>query len=116
MEKIKSLADQLREELGKPAALKPLQAHAPPAPPVSHKAPIKSLPDLVWVMGSFDSSLHKSVVHVRFDKKTLAVMNQFKMATGIDISKFIAFSVDAFLESHPEVKTIIKQFIQNTEL
>jgi hypothetical protein len=55
-------------------------------------------------------------VHVRFDSKTADTMNKFKMATNIDVTKFVAFAVKNLFETHPELKTIIKQFIQNTEL
>jgi hypothetical protein len=55
-------------------------------------------------------------VHFRFDKQTVDFLNQFKIATGIDATKFVAFSVRQFIEQHPELKTIIKQFIQNSYL
>jgi len=55
-------------------------------------------------------------VHVRFDEKTVQTLNHFKMATGIDVTKLVAFSVQELFERHPELKSIIKQFIQNVTL
>jgi hypothetical protein len=56
------------------------------------------------------------MVHVRFDEKTVRTMNQFKMATRVDVSKLVAFAVKHLLETQPEIKTIIKHFIQNNDL
>ncbi len=65
---------------------------------------------------AYDNSDHKSLVHVRFDKQTVDLMNKFKMATGVDMARFVVFAVKYFFETNPELKTIIKKFIQNTEL
>lgn len=65
---------------------------------------------------AYDNSDHKSLVHVRFDKQTVDLMTKFKMAAGVDMTKFVVFAVKYFIEQNPELKTIIKQFIQNTEL
>ena len=65
---------------------------------------------------NYDNSLNKSMVHVRFDEKTVRTMNQFKMATQVDVTKLVAFAVTHLFETCPELKIIIKQFIQNTEL
>jgi hypothetical protein len=74
-----------------------------------HDTTIRSL----W---AYDNSNHKSLVHVRFDTQTVDLMNKFKMAAGVDITKFVAFAVKYFFETNPELKTVIKQFIQNTKL
>lgn len=65
---------------------------------------------------AYDNSDNKSMVHVRFDKQTVDIMNKFKMATGVDVTRFVAFAVRHFFDTYPELKTIIKQFIQNTDL
>ena len=65
---------------------------------------------------AYDNSDHKSLVHVRFDKQTVDLMNKFKMATGVDMTRFVVFAVKYFFETNPELRTIIKKFIQNTEL
>jgi hypothetical protein len=119
MEKMKSLADQLREKMVKPVenpgndkpdivAVKKKRAEdktsKPPDPPI-----LKLLTD-------YDNSDHKTMVHFRFDKQTVDFLNQFKIATGVDATKFVAYSVRHFINAHPELKTIIKQFIQNSYL
>ena len=116
---MKTLADQIREELGKPpakAAEVPAKARAPAARSAKPEARPKELPDIIKAIASYDNTLHKSMVHVRFDQKTVNTLNKFKMATGTDITKFVAFSVQHVLDSFPEIKATIKQFIQNTDL
>jgi len=119
MEKMKSLADQLREKMVKPAekvngeALKPggdMQKQArKKADKIIETAILKALQ-------AYDNSDNKSMAHIRFDKQTLDILNKFKMATNVDVTKFVAFSVKHFLDTYPEIKLIIKQFIQNTDL
>lgn len=65
---------------------------------------------------AYDNSDHKNMVHVRFDSQTVDLLNKFKMATGTDITKFVAFSVKYLFESTPELKNIIKLYLQNTKL
>ena len=65
---------------------------------------------------AYDNSDHKNVVHVRFDAQTVDLLAKFKMATGVDMTKFVAFAVKYLFETNPELKTIIKQYLQNTEL
>jgi hypothetical protein len=65
---------------------------------------------------AYDNSGHKNMVHVRFDQQTVKTLNHFKMATGIDTTKLVAFSVQQLFAEHPELKSIIKQFIQNVSL
>jgi len=65
---------------------------------------------------AYDNSNHTQMVHVRFDPQTVDLLNKFKMATGTDITKFVAFAVKYLFESNPELKSIIKQYLQNTTL
>ncbi|QEM06213.1 hypothetical protein DIU31_022825 [Mucilaginibacter rubeus] len=65
---------------------------------------------------AYDNSDHKQMVHVRFDAQTVDLLNKFKMATGTDITKFVAFAVKYLFESNPELKNIIKLYLQNTKL
>lgn len=118
MEKMKSLADQIREEMGKPAAKAaqvPPKARATAARKVKNEVAVK-LPGNIQAIADYDNALHKNMVHVRFDKKTVDTLTKFKMATGTDITKFVAFSVQHVLDTHPEIKSTIKHYIQNTDL
>jgi hypothetical protein len=119
MEKMKSLADQLREKMVKPAPLKPPENafQAVDNPKKTRKKAGKAVDsDLLKALFDYDNSNHKSMVHIRFDKPTVDLLNKFKMAAGIDVTKFVAFSVKHLFDTYPELKNIIKQFIQNTEL
>ncbi|WP_345952969.1 hypothetical protein [Mucilaginibacter sp. PAMB04168] len=118
MEKMKSLADQIREELGKPVARAtevPPKARAPAVRKLKNEATPR-LPDIIQAIATYDNALHKNMVHVRFDKKTVDTLTKFKMATGTDITKFVAFAVQHVLDTHPEIKSTIKHYIQNTDL
>jgi arginine utilization protein RocB len=114
---MKSLADQLREELVKPGnkqARKKNEART--APLEKSKKQVLQLPAIMEALLNYDNSLNKSMVHVRFDEKTVRTMNQFKMATQVDVTRLVAFAVKHLFDTCPELKLIIKQFIQNTEL
>ena len=118
MEKMKSLADQIREELGKPVTKMnevPPKARAPAVRQVKNEVTVK-LTDIIQAIAAYDNALHKNMVHVRFDKKTVDTLTKFKMATGTDITKFVAFSVQHVLDTYPEIKSTIKHYIQNTDL
>jgi hypothetical protein len=65
---------------------------------------------------AYDNSNHHSMVHFRFDQQTVDLLNKFKMATGVDNTKFAVFAVKYLFETNPELKTIIKKYIQNTQL
>ncbi|MGF7079719.1 hypothetical protein [Mucilaginibacter sp. UYCu711] len=118
MSEIKSLADQLRSKI-KPmdgAAEKDQKAKKIEDSEVSEKsAPPPKIPPILELLRTYDNSDHKSMVHVRFGAKTLQTMNHFKMATGIDVTKLVAYAVRELFTLHPELKTIIKQFIQKLD-
>ena len=107
MENMKSLADQLRQQLTKPTEKEVKK---------QRKAEKKFEAAILDAILAYDTSINKSMVHVRFDEKTARTMNQFKMATSVDISKFVAFAVKHLLDTQPEIKAIIKNFIQNNDL
>jgi hypothetical protein len=119
MEKMKSLADQLREQMVKPCE-KPTEVKPKKSDennPVSKKKNSKVIDSAILkALNEYNNSDHKMMVHFRFNKPTVDFLNQFKIATGIDATKFVAFSVRHVMDTYPELKTIIKQFIQNTEL
>ncbi|TSJ40954.1 hypothetical protein FO440_14555 [Mucilaginibacter corticis] len=97
MNEIKSLADQLRNNIHQ-------QGKPPPEPEILEK------------IRKYDNRDHKSLMHIRFDRDTLKLLGQFKMATGVDVTKLVAFSVHQLLEQHPEIKTLVKHYIQQLNL
>ncbi|PTQ92148.1 hypothetical protein C8P68_11423 [Mucilaginibacter yixingensis] len=112
MENIKSLADQIRRELKDPASKTATTKNSRSAKKKERQADspfLKTLQD-------YDTTGFKHMVHVRFDEKTVRLMNQFKMATGVDISKLVAFAVKELVGNTPDIKQIIKHFIENTDL
>ena len=119
MEKMKSLADQLREKMVKPFekgnGVQP-NADEDIQKKAKRKADKIIESTILKALVAYDNSDNKSMVHIRFDKQTVDVMNKFKMATNVDVTKFVAFAVKHFFDTYPEIKTIIKQFIQNTDL
>lgn len=119
MEKMKSLADELREQMARPGD-KPKKAtikQADEKPNAPRKKADKNIDSSIFTaLNQYDNSDHKTMVHFRFNKSTVDFLNQFKIATGIDATKFVAYSVRHLIDSNPELKTIIKQFIQNSAL
>ncbi|WP_184549833.1 hypothetical protein [Mucilaginibacter sp. FT3.2] len=114
MTEIKSLADELRQKINQPAGTKSKDAVVKKAK--AEKPAKLEIPPILEIIRAYDTSGFKNMVHVRFDAQTAQTMNHLKMATGIDVSKVVAFSVHELLRQNPELKTIIKQFIQNLEL
>lgn len=102
---MKSLADQLREELIKPATKQ-----------VKHRTAKPPAAGIIEAIKSYDNADHKTMVHVRFDSRTADLMNKFKFAAGVDVTKLVAFAVKHLLETYPEIKSTIKHYLQNTEL
>ncbi|TSJ39725.1 hypothetical protein FO440_18480 [Mucilaginibacter corticis] len=101
MNKMKTLADQLRDRMAKPDT--PLPGEKPTAP-------------VIESLRAYDMNGHKSVVHSRFDEATARTLHHFKMATGVEVNRLICYSVKVLLEQHPEIKTIVKQYLQKLEL
>ncbi|MEZ2338405.1 hypothetical protein AB6735_22345 [Mucilaginibacter sp. RCC_168] len=65
---------------------------------------------------AYDTSDHHTLMHVRFDQQTVDTLNKFKLATGVDMSKFVAFAVRHLLNTNPEFKSIINKYLQRTQL
>jgi hypothetical protein len=110
MTKITSLADEIRNRIAQPSdAQEQPKAHKP-------KKQKAEEAEILQLIRAYDNANHKSLVHVRFDEKTVQTLNHFKMATGVDVTRLVAFAVKQLFEGNPELKAIIKQFIQNMTL
>jgi ribosomal protein S10 len=105
MDKITSLADEIRSRI----------AQQPEAPVKKETKKRAKTPDteILQHIRDYENADHKTLVHVRFDEQTVRTLHQFKMATGVDLSRLVAFSVRQLFEQHPELKETIKQFMQN---
>lgn len=111
MNQIKTLADQLRDRMAKPDT-----PQAEEKPVRKKTAKPDSVPPIVEQLRGYDISDHKSMVHVRFDGATAQTLHHFKMATGIEVTRLICYSVRQLLDQNPEIKSIVKQYIQKLEL
>ncbi|MDB5145757.1 MAG: hypothetical protein JWQ66_4470 [Mucilaginibacter sp.] len=66
-------------------------------------------------MKAYDNREHKTLVHIRTDEHISLLMSRLKPATGVDITGIVSFSISELFRQHPELKTIIKQFLQLNE-
>jgi|GEM_PF-2629973 len=108
MSELKSLADQLRNKIAnKEAPIKP--------EPQKKKKPEEPAA-ILEALRTYDLADHDSMIHVRFENPTATLLHHLKRATGIEVNKVVGYAVRQFLEQHPELKTIVKQYLQQIEL
>jgi len=108
MSEIKSLADQLRSRINNPDKALPEKnkEHKPPEQP----------PPILEALRAYDLSGHDSMIHARFENPTAALLHHLKKATGIEVNKVVGYAVKQFLEQHPELKTLVKEYLQKLEI
>lgn len=114
MSGIKSLADELRDSMRKER--RP-QTTDPPSvePKLTAKKKTETLEHL------FESILNHELTGrerllIRLDDKTIFLLKQLKVAKGIDMNKFIAYSLHLFLNNNPEISQYIKEHIKTLDL
>ena len=112
MSEIKSLADQLRNKIAKPGA----ENLEPPKPEKKKEKKSQQVLPVLEQLRAYDLADHKSMIHTRFKGPTAHLLHHFKMATGIEVNKVVGYAVEQFLEQHPEIKTIVKQYLQKLEI
>ncbi|MFN0293579.1 hypothetical protein [Pedobacter helvus] len=121
MNQIKTLADELRETIKKDgnskSASKSKGLSAKREKPSSKNAiPIDpSVEKLFESMLSYDLT-GKEKLLIRLDDRTVFLLKQLKIAKSIDMNKLIAYSLQYFLNQHPELIQYIKQNIKTIEL
>jgi hypothetical protein len=110
MSEIKTLADQLRQKMAKPDT--PVEK-----PAVKKKAAIPpEIPEVLELIRAYDITGHKTLVHARFDAQTAQTLQHLKMATGIEVTRLICFSVRHLFEQYPDLRAVIKQHLNKFEL
>ena len=122
--KIISIADELRKSISLPPDGKlddslrsgHLGGISLKEKPVKNKKMFSGAAEILVAMAAFDCSGNTHMLHPRLDEKTVKLLNSFKLASGIDMNRFIAFSIHHLLQQHPELKTYIKQSLENFEL
>ena len=111
MSEIKTLADQLRSKIAKSAT-----------PEVAVKVEKKKTgkvpetPPIVDLLRAYDVSNHKTLIHARVDAQTAQMIHHLKIATGIEVTRLICFSIRQLFDQNPELKTVIKAHLENFEL
>lgn len=75
-----------------------------------HRDPVYN--EILDRIKAYDNSDHHSVVHIRLDEYTVVILNQLKLAEGIDITKVMAFAITELLKQHPELRLAIDQFLK----
>ena len=111
MSEIKTLADQLRSKMAKPEL--PEKA-AKPAKPRSAKP--RDIPEIISLLRGLDVSANKTLIHARVDAQTAKIIHHLKIATGIEVTRLICYSIQALFDNHPELKDAIKAHLENFEV
>ncbi|RZJ92350.1 MAG: hypothetical protein EOO20_02095 [Chryseobacterium sp.] len=120
---MKSLADELRKSIGTgeviPSNKDPVvgakgkKVDATKDDPVSGKG--KKASDIISRIRELDCSDQKHLLHPRLDARTVALLGRLKLASGLDMNRVIAFSIVYLFERHPEIKSFIKESLENFE-
>jgi len=118
MTEMKSLADKLRASVAEPANVKSVTSgkDSRKKSTAGSNSSKPFAPEILQKILDYDTSSHKTMVHARFDAKTAKMLGHFKMATGVEHTRIAAFAVKYLFDCHPELKTLIKNYIENLEL
>ena len=110
MNEIKTLADQLRTRMSKPDTPEKQTKikKANPKPP--------DIPEILEMLRALDITANKTLIHARVDARTAQMIHHLKIATGIEVSRLICFSIGQLFERYPELKIIIKNHLDKFEL
>lgn len=109
MSEIKSLADQLRSRMSKP--------DVPDKPAAKKKTgKLAETPKIIDVLREVDISDNKTLMHARFDAQTAQLLHHLKTATGIEVTRVLFYAVRQLLEQHPEIKTVVKEHLEQFAL
>jgi len=111
MNEIKTLADQLRSRMAKPdtpgkttKVAKKKDARPP------------DIPQIIDRLRELDVSSNKTLIHARVDEQTAQMIHHLKIATGIEVTRLICFSIRHLFEQYPELRTIIKNHLEKFEI
>lgn len=122
MSDIKSLADELREKIRSqdkknPVTPERVQEKSPENATrhASLKATDKQISTLFNALDAYELCGSDKML-IRLNTRTTNLLKQLKLAKGIDMNKFIAYSLQNFLEQHPWLSSYIKETLKNTDL
>ena len=120
---MKTLADELRKSIGTgeviPSNKDPVVGASEKKPNASSGTSVsvkgKKALDIISRIREFDCSDQKHLLHPRIDGRTVALLGRLKLASGLDMNRVIAFSIVYLFEKHPEIKSFIKESLENFE-
>jgi len=120
---MKSLADELRKSIGTgeviPSNKDPVIGAKEKMPDAAKgeaaAAKDKKALAIISQIREFDCSDQKHLLHPRIDGRTVALLGRLKLASGLEMNRVIAFSIAYLFERHPEIKSFIKESLENFE-
>ena len=118
---IRSLADELRETIKKDGGTGDNdKSQTPPAKRRPSNKPAKKSTNTT-LETLFENILAyelagKEKLLIRLDDRTVFLLKQLKIAKAIDMNKLIAYSLQDFLRTHPELIQYVKENIKTIEL
>lgn len=124
MNGMKTLADQLRQTIRsqeQPADELPVSEPKPPKPSLmpakKRKAVVaeEQAEAFFTAIAAFDIEGNEKSM-IRVDTKTINLLKRMKLAKGIDMNKFIVYSLHQYLVQHPWLPEYISETLKNQEL
>lgn len=134
-EKIKSLADQIREQIRNETAGTTESAQLPDTDPGSSEleqdnkkkkksGTIKAVSsvhtdaEILLFFSALDNFTYKGSQKslIRVDTKTMNLLKRLKLAKGIDMNKFIVYSLHWFISQHPWLPSHIQETLKNSDI
>ena len=116
---IKSLADELREKIRSQNTENAVTPKENPPEKTKKPSSLQATDtEIVALFNALDvyELCGSDKMLIRLDTRTTNLLKQLKLAKGIDMNKFIAYSLQAFLEQHPWLSSYIKETLKNTDL
>lgn len=113
MNKIRSLADEIRETIKNDGATVPSTKNR--TQKQIKKSAEKPIDQLLESILAYELNGTEKLL-IRLDDRTVFLLKQLKIARSIDMNKLIAYSLQNFLLHHPELIQYIKENIKNIEL
>ncbi len=125
MRNIRSLADQIRDELKakdqpeKEITKKVVEEAEAGKPKASRKVRAdpheKQAAAFFQAIDEFKPEYSEKSM-IRLDARTVNLLKRIKLAKNIDMNRFIVYSLHRYLEQHPWLAEHIQETIKNTEL
>ena len=110
MNEIKTLADQLRTRMAKP------DTPATVVKPAKKSVNAPEIPPILEQLRAMEVSNNKTLIHARIDGQTAQVIHHLKIATGVEVSRLICFSIKQLFDQHPDLKKLVKEHLENFQL